>query len=91
MQPKDIVIFADSYIDELTRHRDIWKERYEVEDMPNVKLQCGKKYKEFDDKLNWALDFQDVVESIKNEDIPQITLVKTTRGYELPAKYLMII
>jgi len=85
------VIFNDEYIDEVTRHRDIAKKKFEVEDLPEKKEQAQKAYESWEKKLDWSLNFQDVVDRVINCEVPNITVIKTMTGYELPAKILQTV
>ena len=85
------VIFNDEYIDEVTRHRDNAKKKYEVEDLPEKKEQAKKAYDNWEKKLDWALNFQETVDRVVNCEVPNITVVKTISGYELPAKILQTV
>lgn len=85
------VIFNEEYIDEITRHRDIAKQKYEVEDLPEEKINCKKALDKWEQKLDWALNFTDTVDSLENIMVPNITVVRTLKGYELPAKHLQLI
>jgi len=85
------VIFNDDYIDEVTRHRDIAKHKYEVENMPNQKENLKKTYDAWESKLEWAMNFQDTVDFVQNMEVPSITVCKTLTGYEIPAKHLQVL
>ena len=85
------VIFNDEYIDEVTRHRDNAKKKYEVEDLPEKKAQAKKAYESWETKLDWALNFQETIDRVINCEVPNITVVKTISGYELPAKILQTV
>ena len=82
------VIFNEEYIDELSRHRDNWQTKYEVEDMPDLKEAARQNLEKFEKKLDWALNFRDTVEFTQHMEVPQITMVKTLSGFEIPAKHL---
>mgnify|MGYP003290131074 CR=1 FL=1 len=85
------VIFNDEYVDEIIRHRDISKKKYENENMESIKAKHLKNYKAWEQKLDWALNFQDTVDSFINVEVPSITVCKTMGGLELPAKHLQVI
>ena len=85
------VIFNEDYIDEVTRHRDIWKKKYEVENMPNQKEKNFKEYEKWEKKLDWALNFQDTVDFVQNMEVPSITVVKVMSGLEIPSKHLQVV
>lgn len=82
------VIFNEAYIDELTRHRDIAKRRYEIENMPAPKEKLKKEYEAWDKKLEWSLNFQDTVDFVQNLEVPSITVCKLVSGLAVPAKNL---
>lgn len=85
------VIFNEEYIDEVTRHRDIWQRKYDVENMPELKEKNYQELQKWENKLEWSLNFQDKVDFVQNMEVPQITVVKTLKGYEIPAKHLQVI
>ena len=85
------VIFNEEYIDEIIRHRDIAKRKYEVENMPKEKEKCKQSLDAWEQKLEWAESFQDSIDHIKHLDIPNLTVVRTMGGYAYPAKYLQVI
>lgn len=85
------VIFNEEYIDEITRHRDIAKRKYEVENMPNLKEKLRVEYNGWENKLEWALNFQDTVDFVQNMEIPKITVCKMLSGLEVPAKNLQAV
>lgn len=85
------VIFNDEYIDELTRHRDIAKKKFEVEDLPEHKSKAEKGLIAAEKRLDWAISFQDTIDHFVNLDVPSITGVVTVKGYELPAKHLQVV
>lgn len=85
------VIFNEDYIDEITRHRDIAKRKYDVENMPNLKEKLKKEYEAWENKLEWSLNFQDTVDFVQNMEIPKITVCKTLSGLEIPAKNLQTV
>lgn len=85
------VIFNDEYIDEVTRHRDNAKKKYEVEDLPEKKVQAKKAYETWETKLDWALNFQETIDRVINCEVPNITVIRTISGYELPAKILQTV
>ena len=85
------VIFNEEYIDEIARHRDIAKRKYELEHMPNHKEKLKKEYESWENKLEWSLNFQDEVDFVQNMEVPKITVCKTLKGYEIPAKHLQTV
>lgn len=85
------VIYNNDYISEIERHRDIWKKRFETENMLDNKIRYEKQYKELEKKLEAAICFQDTLDSVKYVDIPKITVIKTMGGHEIPAKYVQLI
>ncbi len=85
------VIFNNDYIEELIRHRDIAKRKYDVENLPKEKEQAKRVYEHWEQKLQWAEEFQDTIEEIKNMSIPNLTAIKTMGGHEYPIKYLQVI
>lgn len=85
------VIFNEDYIDEVTRHRDNWQRKYDVENMPNQKEKNKKELERWEAKLEWSINFQDTVDFVQNMEVPAITVVKTLQGYEIPAKHLQVI
>ena len=91
MKKGNTVIFNDEYIDEVIRHRDIAKKKYEVENMPNQKARLKEELDAWENKLAWAEEFQDTIDTLVNVEIPKITAIKTMGGYEYPAKYLQVI
>ena len=48
------VIFNEEYIDEIIRHRDIAKRKYEVENMPKEKEKCKQSLDAWEQKLEQA-------------------------------------
>lgn len=82
------VIFNEKYIEELTRHRDICKHKFDIENMPSQKEKLQKELNAWNEKLDWALNFQDTVDFVHNMEIPKITVCKTITGLEIPAKNL---
>ena len=91
MQHGATVIFNEEYIDEIIRHRDIAKKKYEVENMPQAKAKAKEEWDAWENKLAWAEEFQDTIDKFVNVDIPKMTAIKTMGGYEYPAKYLQVI
>ena len=85
------VIFNDEYISEVTRHRDIAKRRYETENMPEEKEHYRMEYEQWEKKLEWAVSFQDTLDSLQNIEVPSLTVCKTLSGLVIPAKHLQII
>lgn len=85
------VIFNDEYIAEVERHRNSAKKKYEIENMPEKKAEYKKKYEAWEQKLDWALNFQDTVDRIENLDVPAIRVCKTFTGLALPAKHLQAV
>lgn len=85
------VIYNDVYIEELTRHLEAAKKKYEMEDMPDAKELALKQYKSLEEKLNWVMSFQDTVEQVFNVEVPSIMVIKTMTGFELPAKVVQVI
>ena len=85
------VIFNEDYIEEIERHRDIAKKKYDVENMPNQKEKNRKEYESWENKLEWALNFQDTVDFVQNMEVPKITVCKLMSGLEIPAKHLQVI
>ena len=85
------VIFNEEYIDEITRHRDNAQQKYEVEDLPEEKIKAKQQLDKWERKLDWALNFQDTIDSIENVLVPNITVIRTVKGYELPAKHLQLV
>lgn len=82
------VIFNEGYIEEVTRHRDIAKRKYEIESMPTSKEKLKKEYEAWEKKLEWSLSFQDTVDFVQNLQVPSITVCKMISGLEIPAKNL---
>lgn len=91
MKQKTKVIFNNEYIQELYRHRDIAKKKYDVESPGIHKEQAKKDYEYFLNKIEWAENFQDIVEEIHNINIPHLTIVKTMSGRELLLRNLQFI
>ena len=91
MQHGSTVIFSNEYIEELTRHRDIAQRKYDVENMPNQKVKLKEELDAWENKLAWAEEFQDTIDSFVNVEVPKITAIKTMGGYEYPVKYLQVI
>lgn len=85
------VIFNDEYIEELIRHRDNAKRKFEVEDLPEYKNKAEAQYQAAENRLEWATGFRDTIDHFVHLDVPNITAVVTMQGYELPAKYLQVI
>ena len=85
------VIFNEEYIQEITRHRDTAKRKYEIENMPEKKEELKKKLESWEAKLDWALNFQDIVDKVQNMEIPSITVCKMISGEEIPAKLLQAV
>ena len=82
------VIFNEAFIDEITRHRDFSKHKYDIENMPEMKNKLLKEYEAWNKKLDWALNFQDTIAYVRNMDTPKLTVCKMVSGLELPAKNL---
>ena len=59
--------------------------------MPNKKAQLKEELDAWENKLAWAEEFQDTIDTLVNVEIPKITAIKTMGGYEYPAKYLQVI
>lgn len=85
------VIFNNEYIQELYRHKDIAKRKYEVENQGYYKEKAKKDYEYWLNKIEWAENFQDSVEEIHNINIPNLTIVKTMSGKEILLKNLQFI
>ena len=85
------VIFNEQYIEELTRHRDYHKKRFETEDNPYRKQEYQKSYENFENKLTEALDFQDTIQDVINIDVPRITVIRTINGVVLPLRNIKVI
>jgi len=85
------VIFNEDYIDEITRHRDIAKRKFDTENMPNLKEKLRKEYENWENKLEWSLNFQDTVDFVQNLEIPKLTVCKMLSGLEIPAKNLQAV
>lgn len=85
------VIFNNDYIEEITRHRDNAQKVWENELMPDAKEKAKKALDSWEDRLEWALSFEDILDEVKNVDVPNITIFKTMGGYELPAKHIQIV
>lgn len=85
------VIFNNEYIEELTRHRDNAKKKFEVEDLPEYKSKAEAAYQAAEKKLDWALEFRDTVDHFVHLDVPNITGVVTVTGVQVPAKILEIV
>lgn len=85
------VIFNQDYIDEVIRHRDIAQHKFNVENMPQQKENARKELEKWEQKLEFAENFQDTIEEIKHMDIPKLTAIKTMGGYEYPASCFQVI
>ena len=85
------VIYNDEYIDEITRHRDIAKRKWETENMTVAKEKLFKEYENWEYKLEDAISFQDTVEYVHQMDIPNLTVCKTLTGRVIPAKNLQCV
>lgn len=85
------VIFNQEYIDEVARRTEVARKKYEVENMPDVKEKLKTNYEAWDKKLSWAMDFSDRIDTVKNVDIPSLTVVKTMSGLEIPASNVQIV
>ena len=85
------IIFTDDYISELKRHRDNAKKQLDVEIDLDVKKELEKKFMYFHNKVEHALDFQDVVEEVINVEVPRITTIKTISGIVVPAKNVQVL
>ena len=85
------VIFNSEFIEEITRHRDFSKRRYDIENLPDMKNKLLKEYERWNKKLDWALSFQDTVAYVKNMDTPKMTVCKLLSGLEVPARNLQTI
>jgi hypothetical protein len=85
------VIFNAEFIDEITRHRDFSKHKYDLENLPEMKSKLLKEYEAWNKKLEWAMNFQDTIAYVRNMDIPKLTVCKMVSGLELPAKNLQAI
>lgn len=91
MKQNTKVIFNEYYIDEITRHRDIAKRKYETENLPAEKERAKKIYDKLEQKLTWAEEFQDTIDQVRNSNIPNLTVITTMGGYEFPASYLQLV
>ena len=91
MQKGTKVIFNQDYIDEITRHRDIAKRKYEVENLPKEKQEAKQVYDYWERKLEFAENFQDTIMELKHTDLPNLTVVKTMNGGEYALKSLQVI
>ena len=85
------VIFNEEYIDELIRHRENDKKKFDVEDLPEYKGKAEAQYLAAENKLEWATGFRDTIDHFVHLDVPSITAVVTVEGYELPAKHLQVV
>lgn len=85
------VIFNQEYIDELIRHIEIARKKYEVENLPKEKEQALKSLQYLEKKLEEAETFQGTILEITNATIPSLTMVKTMDGQEYPLCQLQII
>ena len=83
------VIFNNNYIDELQRHINNYQEKYEVENMPNLKQKYLNKVDSLQLQLDKAICFQGTITKINNAGVPQITTVVVEDGTELLARHLM--
>lgn len=88
MQKGQKVIFTQDYIDELTRHRDIAKQKYEVENMPQEKSALKQKWEAWEQVLEKAECFQGIVREVKNPEMEKLATVITMEGSEHSLKNL---
>ena len=85
------IIMNDDYIDEVTRHRDIWEKKLKIETNPEIRNRIQDKVNYLNEKLEDALEFTDTVDEIINIDIPRLTSVKTITGLVLPIKNIQVV
>lgn len=85
------VIFNEEFIQTIQRRLEIAEQKAATENMPNEKRLAMEAVESLRKKLDWALDFTDIICTIHNVEVPSITAVKTLQGYELPIKHLQII
>lgn len=85
------IIMSDEFISELTRHKDICKKKLDIEMMPEAREELTRRYELLEEKLNQALEFQDVIDEVVNLDMPRLTAVKTINGLVLPIKNVQIL
>lgn len=91
MKQGTTVIFNQDYIDELVRHRDIAQRKYDVENIESQKQKAKAVLDAYQQRLEFAENFQDTILEIKNMDVPHITAIKTMGGQEYPASVLQVI
>ena len=91
MKKGQTVIFTDDYIDTIIRHRDITKQKYQVENMPGEKQKLKQKLDAWEQALEKAECFQGVIREVKNKDIEKLMSVVTMEGSEYSAKDLQVI
>ena len=82
------VIFNSDYVEEVERHTNLAKKKYEVENMPQNKARLKAEYEAWEKKLEWSINFQDTVDFVQNMEVPSITVCKLMSGLEIPAKHL---
>lgn len=85
------IIFNDDYISEIKRHRDNIQRKLDNEVIPDAREELQEKYKFFDNKLEEAMDFQDVASEFINIDVPRIAAVRTISGAVLPLRNVQVL
>ena len=85
------IIMSEAYIDELTRHKDNWTKKLNVETNPGIREKIQNKVTYLENKLEDALEFQDIVDEIINIDIPRITSVRTISGLVIPINNVQVL
>jgi hypothetical protein len=85
------IIMNDEYIEELTRHRNICEKNLKEEIVPAKQAKLEEKLNYWNNKINEAMEFQDVIDEVLNLDMPRLMVVKTISGLVLPLKHIQIV
>ena len=91
MKNGSTIIMNEEYIEELIRHRDICDETLKEEIVPNKQEKLKEKLKYWNNKINEAIEFRDVIDEVLNLDMPRLMVVKTISGLVLPVKHVQIL
>lgn len=85
------VIFNESYLSELERHKSNLKRKLDYETSPYIRQDLERQYDNMCYKIDKATEFQDVVDEVINFDVPRIAMIKTVGGLALPLSNVQII
>lgn len=85
------IIMNDEYIEELTRHRDICEQNLKEEIVPAKQEKLEERLRYWENKINEAIEFRDVIDEVLNLDMPRLMVVKTISGLVLPLKHIQIL